>query len=208
MLALADRWWVPTTRGVLAIAFGLLAILWPGVVLSTMVLLFGVFALTDGVVALIGLFRSRGGRQVAAGPQRAATTPWWLQLVVGLAGIAAGLATLFYPGMTSLVLLSYIGAYALVIGVAQVASAIMQRKQDGALHLGISGAIAALFGVGVLLNPGIGAVAIAWLIGVFAIAMGGALIATGMMLRNVKATAEPRLVATMIPEQERARIEK
>jgi uncharacterized membrane protein HdeD (DUF308 family) len=208
MLAIADRWWVPTTRGALAIAFGLLAILWPGLVLTTMVILFGVFALTDGVVALIGLWRSRGGRQVTAGPRRAATTPWWLQLVVGAAGVVAGLATLVYPGITSLVLLSFIAAYALVIGVAQIASAIVQRKQDGALALGLSGAIATLFGLGVMFNPGIGAVAIAWLIGIFAIAMGGALIAMGLMLRNVKAAVEPRLVATMIPEEERARIEK
>lgn len=208
MLAIADRWWVPTLRGVLAIAFGLLAILWPGLALTTMVILFGVFALTDGVVALVGLFRSRGGRQVTAGPRRAAATPWWLQLVVGLAGVAAGLTTLFYPGITSLVLLSFIAAYALVIGVAQIASAIAQRQHDGALALGITGAIAALFGFGVMLNPGIGALAIAWLIGVFAIAMGAASIAMGMSLRNLKAVAEPRLVATMIPEERRERIEK
>ncbi len=208
MLAIADRWWAPTLRGVVAIAFGLLAILWPGLVFATMVLLFGVFALTDGVVALVGLWRSRGGREVTAGPRRPEGTPWWLQLVVGAAGVIAGLATFTYPGLTSFVLLSFIAAYALVVGVAQIAAAIVQRKKAGALPLGIAGAIAVVFGIGVMANPGIGVLTISWLIGTFAIATGAALIVMGMRLRRFKEAVEPRLYATMMPETERAKVDR
>ncbi len=201
MLALADRWWAPTVRGGLAIVFGLLAILWPGLVLATMVILFGAFALMDGVVALVGLFTSRGR------PAAERIMPWGMQLLVGVVGVAAGLATLFYPGITSVVLLSFIAAYALVGGVAQIIAAVQQRRQPGAVALGVGGALAALFGVLVAMRPAIGVVTIAWLIGIFAIAIGASLVTMGLTLRRMKA-AGPRLAATFMPEAERARIEK
>lgn len=204
MLALAERWWVPTVRGAAAIAFGVLAILWPGLVFATMVVLFGIFALTDGIVAMVGLWRSRGGRVVSSGPARAEGIPWALQLVVGIAGILAGIATFATPALTGLVLLSFIGAYALVVGVAHVVSAVAQRQQPGAVALGIAGAIAALFGLGVLVNPGVGVVGIAWVIGTVAITAGVALVAMGLQLRRLGESGA-RLYATMVPEAERVK---
>jgi len=198
MLALADRWWVPTLRGVAAIAFGLLAIVWPSVALMTLVVLFGLYALADGVIALVGLGQTQRGPRAV---------PWGLQLLVGVAGILAGVATFVYPGITSVVLLTFIAAYAIVAGISQLVAAIRQRDQSGAFALGAAGVLMTLFGVLVAARPAIGAVTIAWLIGIFAIAAGVALLTMGLMLRQVK-TAEPRLVATMIPEEERARIER
>lgn len=198
MLALADRWWVPTLRGVAAIAFGLLAIVWPGLALLTLVVLFGVFALADGLIALLGLGKTQTG---------ARATPWWLQMLVGIAGVLAGVATFLYPGITSVVLLTFIAAYAIVVGIAQIVAAVRQRKQSGAFALGAAGVLMTLFGVLVVARPAIGAVTIAWLIGIFAIASGVALLTMGLMLRQAK-PGEARLVATMIPEEERARIER
>ena len=198
MLALADRWWVPTLRGVAAIAFGLLAIVWPGLALMTLVVLFGVYALADGLIALLGLGQTQTG---------ARATPWWLQMLVGIAGVLAGVATFFYPGITSVVLLSFIAAYAIVVGIAQIVAAVRQRNQSGAFALGAAGVLMTLFGVLVAARPAVGAVTIAWLIGIFAIATGVALLTMGLMLRQVK-PGEARLVSTMIPEEERARIER
>lgn len=190
MLALAQYWWVPTLRGVAAIAFGILAIVWPGIALLTLVALFGAFALIDGVIALAGLVRARG---------RTGETPWYLQLLVGITGLAAGIATFFYPGITSLVLLSFIAAYAIVVGISQFVSAVQQRGKPGAVALGISAVVSLAFGVFMVLRPEVGAVAVAWLIGVFAIAAGVALVSMGVILRNATVVGE-RLVSTMLPE--------
>ena len=198
MLALADRWWVPTLRGVAAIAFGLLAILWPGLALMTLVVLFGIFALADGIIALAGLGRTQTGPRAM---------PWGLQLLVGIVGVLAGLLTFVTPGITSVVLLSFIAAYALVVGISQIVAAVRQRKQSGAFALGAAGVLMTLFGLLVAFRPTVGAVAIAWLIGIFAIAAGVALLSMGLMLRQAK-TAEPRLVATMLPEEERAKVKR
>lgn len=203
MLALADRWWAPTLRGVVAIVFGLLAILWPALALVTLVGLFGAFALVDGVIALASLVSPRMRARAVPG---GASVPWAMQLIVGITGIAAGLGTLFYPGITSVILLSFIGAYALVVGVAQIVAAIRQRNQAGAVSLGVGGALAALFGVLMLARPAAGAVAVAWLIGIFAIAVGVALVTMGLTLQRLK-QAQPRLVSTLMPE-ERAKVEK
>lgn len=193
MLALARNWWVPMIRGVAAIAFGVLAIVWPGLALVTMVALFGTFALVDGIVALAGLFSTQ-----------TRATPWFLQLLVGLTGLGAGVATFVYPGMTAIVLLTFIAVYAVVVGIAQIVAAVQQREKPGAVPLGIGGVAAALFGAIMLANPALGAVAVAWLIGIFAIAVGSALVAMGFALRSARGEAQ-RLVSTMLPETERAR---
>lgn len=193
MLALAQNWWVPMIRGVAAIAFGVLAIVWPGLALMTMVALFGTFALVDGIVALAGLVSPKTRE-----------TQWFLQLVVGLAGLAAGIATFVYPGMTTVVLLSFIAAYAVVVGIVHVVAAVQQRDKPGAVPLGIGGVASTLLGAIMLANPAVGAVAVAWLIGIFAIAVGSALVAMGFALRSARGEAQ-RLVATMLPETERAK---
>ena len=95
------HWGWVAWRGVVAILFGLMAIFMPAITLSTLVLVWGAFALADGVLALIaGLrMRDRGGLL-------------WPLIVVGLAGIAAGVATFLWPGLTALVLLFIIAFWA------------------------------------------------------------------------------------------------
>ena len=93
---LAKNWWMLLLRGICAIVFGILAFVWPAMTLVTLILLYGAFAFVDGAFALIAAIT--GG---AAAPR------WWLALV-GVFGIAAGLATWFWPGLTALVLLYFI----------------------------------------------------------------------------------------------------
>ena len=98
--ALADNWWLILLKGICAIVFGLLALAWPGVTVMTLVLLYGAFALVEGVLALAAAVRG--------------DTPaprWWLA-AVGLIGIIAGALTFLWPGITALVLLFLIAAWA------------------------------------------------------------------------------------------------
>ena len=99
--ALAKNWWLLLLRGIAAIIFGLLAFAWPGLTLLTLILFYGAFALVDGVLAVIAAIT--GG---------APGSRWWLA-IVGLLGIAAGLVTFLTPGLTALVLLFFIAAWAI-----------------------------------------------------------------------------------------------
>src|SRR5512135_2913380 len=101
VIVLARNWWALALRGLFAVLFGIMAFAWPGITLGALVLLFGAYALVDGVfasaAALVG--RPRG-------------MPWWAMLVEGLAGIAVGVLTFAWPGITALVLLYLIAAWA------------------------------------------------------------------------------------------------
>ena len=171
---LSKHWWLLLLRGIAAIAFGVLAFIWPGLTLLTLVILYGVFAIIDGVLALAAVF----GR---TGPD---VPKWWLVLT-GILGIGAGLIALFWPGITALVLIIFIGAWAIVRGIMEIIAAIQLRKEiEGEWLLILAGVLSVLFGLGVLLYPGAGAVALAWLIGIYAIAIGVVMIMLAIRLRK------------------------
>ena len=116
--ALAKCWWLLLLRGIAAVLFGLLAFIWPGLTLVTLVLLYGAFALVDGVISLIAAF---------TGSAKPVPT-WWL-VVVGVLGIAAGIVTFAWPGITAILLVLFIGAWALVHGIFEIIGAIQLRKE-------------------------------------------------------------------------------
>src|SRR5215471_172862 len=142
--ALAKSWWLLLLRGIAAIIFGILAFVWPGLTLVTLVLLYGAFALVDGVIALIAAF--------TGAPKPVPT--WWL-VVVGLLGIAAGLFTFLWPGVTALVLVIFVGAIKL------------RNEIDNEWWLILAGALSVIFGLIVLAAPGAGALALVWIIGAY-----------------------------------------
>jgi uncharacterized membrane protein HdeD (DUF308 family) len=171
---LARNWWLFLVRGIAAIIFGVLAFAWPGITVLTLVLFYGAFALVDGVSALSAAIA--GG--VSLAPR------WWL-VVIGLAGIFAGLLTFMWPGITALILLIFIAAWSIAIGVFQIVGAIQLRKHiDNEWMLILSGALSVLFGIVMLLQPGAGALALVWLIGVYAILFGILNIAFAFRLRQ------------------------
>ena len=170
---LARNWWLVLLRGIAAILFGLLTIMWPGLSLLTFVLLFGVFALFDGGLAL--------GAAIMGG---SAEPRWWLALV-GLLGIAAGALALLWPGITGLVLLMFIAAWAITAGVFEVMGAIKLRKEiEGEWWLITTGILSVLFGFLILLFPGAGALSIAFVIGWFAILYGALLVGLSWRLKK------------------------
>jgi uncharacterized membrane protein HdeD (DUF308 family) len=172
--ALARRWWLLSLRGVAAIVFGILAFIWPGLTLVTLVLLYGAFALVDGVIALAAAF-SGVGKPVPT---------WWL-VVVGLLGIGAGIVTFLWPGMTAILLVMFIGAWAVLHGFFEIIGAIRLRKEiDNEWMLILSGLLSVLFGAFVLIAPGAGALALIWAIGAYTIMFGILFIAFSLRLRG------------------------
>ena len=170
---LARNWWLILLRGVCAIIFGLLAITWPGLSLFTLIILYGVFALFDG------------GLAIGAAIMGDAPAPrWWLALV-GVFGIAAGAVTLLWPGITGLVLLFFIAGWAIAAGVFEIIGAIRLRKEiENEWLLITSGVLSVLFGVIILMYPGAGALGLAFGIGMFAVLYGLLLVGFALRLRK------------------------
>jgi uncharacterized membrane protein HdeD (DUF308 family) len=168
---LSRHWWAVALRGVVSLAFGVMALLWPG----ALMFLFGAYALVDGILALgTAAFDGR-----LAGGWRG-----WL-LLEGILGVAAGAATLLWPDITTLALLRMIAAWAIATGVLEVAAAVLLRRQlQGEWLLAIGGAAAVALGVFLLVLPQQGVLPAKWLIGLYAIVFGMALAALAVRLRQ------------------------
>lgn len=172
--ALAKNWWMLLLRGIAAIIFGVLAFVWPGMTLLTLIMFYGAFALIDGVLAIVAAIT--GG---APAPR------WWLA-VIGLLGIATGLLMFMMPGLTALVLLYFIAGWAIATGAFQIVGAIRLRKEiDDEWYLILGGVVSVLFGVGVMMAPGAGALALLWVIGTYAVIMGAILVALAFRLKKL-----------------------
>jgi uncharacterized membrane protein HdeD (DUF308 family) len=177
--SLADNWWLLLLRGAAAIAFGILAFFWPGLTLLTLTLLWGIYALADGLLALWAAIAAKGDM----------APRWWLGLT-GVVGVLAGLVAFVYPGTTTLVLLMFIAAWAIIIGVLQLWGAIELRKElEDAWLLALNGVLSIAFGVILFAQPGAGAVALVWMIGWFAVVFGCLYIALAFRLKKFKQTA-------------------
>jgi uncharacterized membrane protein HdeD (DUF308 family) len=177
MLALmAKNWWVIALRGVAAIAFGILTIVWPTLSLLGIVYLFGAYALVDGISSILAAVRGD-----------AATRGHGLLIaIIGFAGVIAGLIAFVNPSLTVVTLLYVIGAWAIVVGVTQVLAAYRLRKEiEGEWLLAIGGVASAAFGALILIAPGAGVLSLLALIATFAIIFGASLLALAWRLRKM-----------------------
>jgi uncharacterized membrane protein HdeD (DUF308 family) len=172
----ARTWWLLVTRGGAAVAFGTAALLWPGLTLIVMTLMWGAYAMLDGLLSLYHAFKLRGrGRSVA------------LWALVGVLGISAGVLAFIWPGLSAFVLLTLIATWALVVGALQLAAAWRLRQQiKGEWLLALSGALSIVFGVLMLLQPRTAAVAVVVLVAGYSIAFGVVLMALGWRLRSTQ----------------------
>ncbi len=172
---IARNWWVFVFRGVVAILFGVLAFLRPGITLEALVLLFAFWALFDGVLALIG---SVGAAE--------AHEPWWPLVLIGLLGIAAGVVTLKWPGITALALLLVIAYWSIFRGILEIVGAVRLRDLIQGEGWFIVGGLASIaFGVLLVIYPGSGLLAVVWLIGIYAVIFGIAQLMLGFRLKNL-----------------------
>ena len=182
---LSRSWWLLLLRGIIAILFGVLTYLQPGISLATLVLFFGAFTFADGV---LGVWQAIGARKEREN--------WWVLLLGGLLGIGVGMLTLFHPGVTALALLFYIAIWAVATGVLEIIAAIRLRKEiEGEWLLGLAGAASVLFGVLLVARPDVGALAVLWLIAAYAIAFGVIMILLAFKARGFARRLEARRAA-------------
>jgi uncharacterized membrane protein HdeD (DUF308 family) len=161
-------------RGVAAVLFGLLTVTRPGVTLAALVFMWGAYAIADGILAVVAGWRIRDhGR------------PLWSLFVSGVLGIAAGVLTFRWPGVTALALLVLIAGWSIGVGALQIVAAIRLRKViEGEWALGLSGVLSMAFGVLALVHPAAGALGVLWMIAANAIGFGVLLIVGGFRLRS------------------------
>ncbi len=178
---IAPRWWTLVVRGLVAIAFGVLVILQPGISLVALVYLWGVYAVADGVFNLVLAFR--GSRIVRGG--------WGWLTFEGICSIAAGVIAFIWPGITAIALLVLIALWAIATGVAEIVTAAKLRKYiRGEWLLALSGVVSIVFGVLLLVRPGAGALTVVWLIGLYAIVFGILLVGLGVRVHQWEKSAE------------------
>jgi len=172
LVMLARNWWMLLINGVGALLFGLLAFAWPGVTLQALVVIFGCYCLADGFSALGSSF------------SRDARATWWSMLLVGLVSVIAGVITVLWPGLTAVVLLVIIAAWAILRGGLEIVAALaLRRTLPHAWLLVASGMMSLLFGLLLLARPGAGALAAIWIIATFAVVRGLLLIVFSLRLR-------------------------
>lgn len=175
LVQLSKNWGWIVFRGVAAILFGILSIAWPGITLTVLVLLWGAYALFDGVAALMTAFRVRVGGK-----------PMWSFALLGLVGIAAGAVTFARPGITAIALLALIAAWAILTGVFEIVAAVRFRKLiPNEWFLGLAGLLSVVFGALLVLQPRAGALTVVWLIAWYAILLGVMLTMLGLRVRSL-----------------------
>ena len=144
--SLAKNWWALALRGLVAVLFGLLTFLLPGITLATLVLLFGAYALVDGIFNVIAFFKVASHQ--------------WALLIEGVIGIIAGVLTFAWPAITAFVLLYLIAFWAIFTGIFEIIAAIRLRKAiSNQWLLLLMGVLSLLFGLLILYAPGTGALA-------------------------------------------------
>jgi uncharacterized membrane protein HdeD (DUF308 family) len=173
-MLLARNWWALLIRGVLAVVFGVIAFLNPGITLAALVLLFGAYSLVDGVFSIVA------GLRAAQRHER-----WWPFALEGLLSIAVGIIAFLMPAAAAFALLMLASAWSIVTGLFRIAAAIRLRREiEGEWLLILNGALSVAFGVVIALWPAAGLVTLVWLVGFYAIVFGVILIALAFRLRS------------------------
>ena len=172
---LARNWWIFAVRGIAAIIFGILAVIWPDITVLVLVALFAAYALVDGASLLMSLIRG----------DRVARRNAWSVALMGIVGIIAGIAAFILPGITALALLYLVAFWAIVIGAFQVVAAIRLRKEiEGELWMAIGGAILIAFGAYLVVFPGSGLLSLVWIVAISSIVFGVSSLVLAWRLRE------------------------
>jgi uncharacterized membrane protein HdeD (DUF308 family) len=171
---LTRNWWILALRGLVAIIFGVLAFIWPGITVLGLIYLFGIYALINGGLAFSAASNvPKGYRQFGS------------LIFTGALSIAAGVLAFILPGITAVALLILIAAWAIVSGIAEIVSAVRLRKEiKNEWWLILAGIVSVLFGVVLMIWPGAGILAMVWVIGTWAIVFGALMIGLAFRLRN------------------------
>ncbi len=176
---LARNWWALVLRGIFAILFGIVAIVWPGLTILTLTYVFGFYAVLDGIFALAAAWSNRSNGR------------WWVLLLEGLVGIAAGVIAFISPVVTALALLLVIAAWAILTGILEIVAAVRLRKEiENEWWMGLAGVASLIFGVLLVIYPQVGLVTISWIIGFYAIVFGVSMLFLAFRLRGMNKTIQ------------------
>ena len=172
-------WWLVLLRGILLAIFGIIALVSPGIALLALVWVFGLFAILEGVVAIVIGIRSRG-------------EPHWVWTVAqGVISVLAGIVALVWPGLTALALLFVVAFWAIVLGIGEIAGAFASRR-TGSSGWGwtlAAGILNVIFGIALLMWPAAGILALVWLVGIFTLAGGIVLVVLAFKVRSIAKSA-------------------
>lgn len=173
---LARFWWLFVLRGVMALIFAVVAFIWPAITLSILVVFLGAYLFVDGLFSLVHGFRIMKR-----------DNHWWVLVLEGVLGIAAGLVALFMPGITVVFLVALIALWSVVTGILEIVLAVRLRKElKNEWMLVLAGVFSLLFGILLFAQPLAGVVVIAWWLGVYALVFGLFLVMAGLRLKKVK----------------------
>jgi uncharacterized membrane protein HdeD (DUF308 family) len=177
---LASNWWALTIRGIVAIFFGVFTFLWPAITLTVLALLFGAYALVDGIFNIVAAIRGRPGEE-----------RWWLLLLEGIVSLVAAAVTFLSPGITVLAFIYVIAAWAVLTGLLEFVAAVRLRKYiSGEWLLALAGIASVVFGFLLAFWPFTGELVVAWWIAAYAIVFGVILVALSFRLRHLSRTLQ------------------
>jgi uncharacterized membrane protein HdeD (DUF308 family) len=162
-------------RGLLAVIFGVLVLLWPDITILALAFVFAAYVFVDGIALIVSGVTARGGRR-------------WLYVLAGIVGVIAGVAAAFWPGVTVLVLVWWAGAWAVLTGVLEIAAAV-RGEGSGRWLMAIAGVLSVVAGLLILIWPGIGALALATVIGIYALVAGVSLLWAAWQVRRAPVVA-------------------
>jgi uncharacterized membrane protein HdeD (DUF308 family) len=174
---MSRNWWALAIRGIAAILFGIVVILWPSLALNALILVFGAYALVDGVFAI-----ATGIRRREANPR------WWAVVLEGIISILAGIAALLLPTeMVAVTFVTILAVWAIITGVLEVLAAIQLRKEiEGEWFLALTGVLSILFGILAFLFPGPAILTVLWMISGYAIVFGILMLVLAFQLRGMR----------------------
>ena len=175
MMNLTRNWWLVALRGLLAILFGVAAFVWPGLTWLVLILMFGMYAIVDGIFAMVsGMFQSRYSPR------------WWVFLVEGFISLMAGVIVLAQPGLAGLALVFVIAVWAVLTGLLEVIAAIRLRREiRDEWMLGFGGFLSIMLGLLMLFRPGAGGLVITLMVGAYALIFGILMAALSFRLRRL-----------------------
>jgi uncharacterized membrane protein HdeD (DUF308 family) len=174
----ARYWWILVLRGLVGILFGILAFAYPRHTVVALAIIFGAYMIADGVTAVV----------MASHVDRGSG---WLVLS-GMAGIAAGLLTFLYPGVTAYVLLYIIAVWAVISGIFEIVGAIeFRRARSDMWLLGLAGVLSITLGILLATAPGRGVIGLVWLLGGYALVFGVLYIIAGFRLKGLQSAQRP-----------------
>jgi uncharacterized membrane protein HdeD (DUF308 family) len=169
---LARNWWVVAARGFLGLVIGFIAFFFPGPTLLSLVTLFALYLIIDGGFAIASAVRAARHQQ-----------DWGYLTFEGIVGIVAGILALSVPGLTVLVFVGLLAAWAIVSGVFELRAAYRLEKDHGRVWLTLGGIVSIVFGIVLIAAPRFGAVVVSWWVGAYATFFGASLLALAFQLR-------------------------